>query len=79
MRKSQTFPDLPARPTPVSYSHPLPVAKTRLTLTAENSSTSPTGTEKEPMIRLGIYVKRHPSLTSKEFHEFVSTGLSSCF
>jgi hypothetical protein len=32
----------------------------------------PTNTKKEPMIRLGIYVKRHPSLTSEEFHEYVA-------
>ena len=27
------------------------------------------------MVRLDIYVKRHPSLSSMEFHEFVGTFL----
>jgi hypothetical protein len=36
----------------------------------EVSEASSTTTKKEPMVRLGIYVKRHPSLTSEEFHEY---------
>ena len=31
------------------------------------------GTKKQSMVRLDIYIKRHPSLSSKEFHEFVAT------
>lgn len=34
------------------------------------------GTDKQPMVRLDIYVKRHPSLTSEQFHEYVTTFLS---
>ena len=29
------------------------------------------GTKKQSMVRLDLYVKRHPSLSSTEFHEFV--------
>lgn len=31
--------------------------------------------KKQTMVRLDLYVKRHPSLSSAEFHEFVDTFL----
>ena len=37
---------------------------------AENNASSD-GARKQSMVRLDIYVKRHPSLSSTEFHEFV--------
>lgn len=40
---------------------------------AENNEISSNGVKKQSMVRLDIYVKRHPSLSSKEFHEFVGT------
>ena len=31
------------------------------------------GAKKQSMVRIDVYVKRHPSLSSAEFHEFVGT------
>lgn len=39
---------------------------------AENKLPSD-GAKKQSMVRLDIYIKRHPSLSSAEFHEFVDT------
>jgi len=36
---------------------------------AETKSTPPEAAKTQPMVRLDIYVKRHPSLTSEQFHE----------
>lgn len=40
---------------------------------AENNVPSNGGAKKQSMVRLDLYIKRHPSLSSIEFHEFVGT------
>lgn len=40
---------------------------------AEINDDSSNSATKQSMVRLDIYVKRHPSLNSAEFHEFVGT------
>lgn len=42
---------------------------------AGNTDFSSGSATKQSMVRLDIYVKRHPSLSSTEFHEFVDTFL----
>ena len=42
---------------------------------AGNDEIASNSAEKQPMVRLDIYVKRHPSLSSMEFHEFVGSFL----
>jgi hypothetical protein len=40
---------------------------------------SSTSAKKQHMIKLGIFVKRHPSLTSEEFHECAYTVFDMTF
>ena len=42
---------------------------------AENNDIASNSAKKQSMVRLDIYVKRHPSISSMEFHEFVGTFL----
>ena len=42
---------------------------------AKNNDGSSINEKNQSMIRLDIYVKRHPSLSSTEFHEFVDDVL----
>lgn len=42
---------------------------------AGNNDDSSNSAKQQSMVRLDIYVKRHPSLSSAEFHEFVGNFL----